>query len=261
MIVQNLARKIISLLISLGLKEREARLYYLLLSRGEKGAGELANLSRIPQSHVYSLLKSMYDRGVIEILEGEWKRYRAVSLATAIEKLTSDGERKLISLKNEGMRIAKQLGERELVEFKPISRSIDVEGRAIEMIQAAKKDILCITSAEVLLKNWEKYLYYFIEARARGVKPRIIVQFDGEKIEDLKSLMENDLYIRFFKIENLAEINVLKMLLIDGEEALIGACRMPAGLTSNFGIWTNNGEILMRLKHEFEALWNKTILV
>lgn len=177
---QNLARKIISLLISLGLKEREARLYYLLLSRGERGARELANLSGIPQSHVYSLLKSMFDRGVIEILEGERKKYRAVSLIAAIDKLTSDSERKLISLKNEGMRIAKQLGREEMVEFKPISGSAAVEGKAIEMIQAAKKDILCITSAEVLLSNVEKYLYYLRGARARAVKPRIIAQFNGK---------------------------------------------------------------------------------
>jgi len=246
-------------LISIGLSEREARLYYILLSKGENRAREITNLSGIPQPHVYSLLKSMHGKGLVEILQGEVKKYGAVPIDLAIDKLIGEKERALASLKNKSREIAQKVkvDEKEIdieEESKPISGKKKIVDKSIEMIQAAKREVLCTTSSSELLEYYEKYEPDLKLLRSRGINLRVLT--DGKKIENVKNLIDAGTEIRF-----LTKMYTLRKLIVDEEEALLDVSCIGSGKPWDFGIWTNHEEVVTRLREEFEELWDKAKVI
>jgi sugar-specific transcriptional regulator TrmB len=65
------------LLLRLGLNENEARMYELLLSRGETKARDLLEGSGLGRGNVYNILTSLVARGLAEISPGKQQHYKA----------------------------------------------------------------------------------------------------------------------------------------------------------------------------------------
>ncbi len=147
--------EIISVLISAGMTEREARVYSILLSKGESQASEIANLSKIPQPHIYSILKSMHSKGLVKIILGRKKKFCAIPLKLAIDKLINEKERALVSLRKEGLEIAQKITDGNLAheELKTLKQQM-------EFILAATKTGLDIIDSEFNIRfidpEWAK---------------------------------------------------------------------------------------------------------
>ncbi len=256
--IQILDREIISLLISIGLSEREARLYYVLLSEGENRVREIANLSGVPEPHVYSLLKSMHSKGTVEILQAGVRKYRAIPLDLVVDSLIGEKERALISLKNEGRKIAQSIkvDEKRIqrIEIKLIIGLEDMVKKAMEMLQGVKKDILAITSASMLLTHIE-YLPFWINIKSRGVNLRVLIYPDVKKIERLKPITNAGAQIKFF-----TQKNVHHKLIVDESVALIYVNCEEQIKPLDFGFWTNHNEIAKRSMEKFEELWDQATI-
>lgn len=246
--------EIFSLLKSLGLSEREARIYFALLSKGEKRASDISSSTGIPQPHVYSILKSARGKGVVEMLEGGAKKYRAVPLTLVIDRLIGEKERALVSLKKSSQEVAKKIQVSEkgvyIGELKPIIGKIDLEKRVIEMIQDAKKEILGIGTSSSLINHTE-YLPFWRNLRSRGVKVRFLTKFDADKIEKIKPFIDAGTEIRFSN-----KWNISVKLIVD-DEALFDVSFEEPEKPWDLRIWTNHKEIVKEARQRFEECWEK----
>ncbi|HHJ53306.1 MAG TPA: TrmB family transcriptional regulator, partial [Caldithrix abyssi] len=68
-------KKIISHLRTLGFTQYEAQVYVALLQQANVTGYELAKLSGVPASKIYSTLNKLIDREIILVIDGEPKKY------------------------------------------------------------------------------------------------------------------------------------------------------------------------------------------
>lgn len=69
--------KILGALKSCGLTEYESKAYFTLLLSGRSMVWELSRRSAVPQSKIYSVIDSLVDRGLVDVVEGKPKSAQA----------------------------------------------------------------------------------------------------------------------------------------------------------------------------------------
>ena len=73
----------------LGLSNYEARVFFALQRLGDATAKEIHDEAGVPRSQVYGAAEELVERGIAEVRQSTPKRYRAVSLDAARERLTA----------------------------------------------------------------------------------------------------------------------------------------------------------------------------
>lgn len=63
------ADRIVRTLMSCGLTEYESKVYFTLLLTGRSKVGALPKPSSVPQSKVYWTIQSLYDKGLVDVIE------------------------------------------------------------------------------------------------------------------------------------------------------------------------------------------------
>jgi len=85
---------IINMLLHIGLRKEEAKAYVAILTLGVANATEIAKIARIPRSHIYEVLNSLFERGLIKLVSGNPKRYAITdpnaSLKPLIKRIKSN---------------------------------------------------------------------------------------------------------------------------------------------------------------------------
>ncbi|VVB71840.1 HTH-type sugar sensing transcriptional regulator TrmBL1 [uncultured archaeon] len=74
----------------LGLTEYEAKAYATLVGRGEATAREVHELSGVPRTRIYDILKDLATKGFVEYVEGSPTYYRAVEPDRVMERLRDE---------------------------------------------------------------------------------------------------------------------------------------------------------------------------
>ena len=77
----------VSMLQQLGLTEYQAKVFAALLSRSESTAPELAKLSGVPVTKIYSILKSLENMGFLKSSLTRPKMYRPVDAQVAVDSI------------------------------------------------------------------------------------------------------------------------------------------------------------------------------
>ncbi len=97
----------------LGLSEREARAYLFLLKNGESTAREVSEGTGIPISKVYSVLKSLEEKGWVTVERSSRPaRYAPVNPEVAVERaVEQELERKREELEDQARRALRELAE------------------------------------------------------------------------------------------------------------------------------------------------------
>jgi len=74
----------------LGLTEYEAKAYAALAGIGEATAREVHDLSGVPRTRIYDILRDLSEKGFVEFVQGSPSCYRAVEPDHVIERLRDD---------------------------------------------------------------------------------------------------------------------------------------------------------------------------
>src|SRR5205814_8780999 len=81
-------------LMKLGLTEYEARIYVVLTKMGPRNASEISFLGKVPRPKTYGAIRGLESKGLLRIVPGKPKRYRAVShnnmLVTLFDKINKE---------------------------------------------------------------------------------------------------------------------------------------------------------------------------
>ena len=101
----------LSLLLEYGLSEYQARVYLALLEFPSLPAGALAKAAQIPRNRLYEVLEELQGMGLVEIILGETRSYRAhpltvyLSLNYLSEQSLAEGSQVRLRLLPERMKV------------------------------------------------------------------------------------------------------------------------------------------------------------
>lgn len=77
-------------LVDLGFTEYEARCFVALTQLSEGTAKEISQIAEVPQSRVHDVAEQLHRRGVVDVQASEPRRYNAVPVDQALDRLRED---------------------------------------------------------------------------------------------------------------------------------------------------------------------------
>lgn len=163
----------------LGLAENEAKIYEILLLKGETKARDLLEDSGLSRGNVYNMLTSLTARGFIQVTEGKQQTYR-VTDPTKLSTLVDERKRGIERLDAEFKEILPHmLSTFSLTTGRPTVRVFEgIEGseEAIMDSLEAKNGICAYLDVTALRGDFAEINKRYIKKRiAKGVLKRIIV--------------------------------------------------------------------------------------
>lgn len=186
-----------------GLTRQEANIYVCLCQNGELTGYEVAKLTGISRSNVYSGLCALTDKGAAYLAEGNSSKYVAVP----IKEFCENKIRSLNKEKDELIRNIPSMKKQE-IGYITITGSRNIWDKIVTMISEAEKRIYFSASLSVIEKLEQEFL--------KGLQKNIKLVFitDGE-LENSTLLKESICYIADARGNNIR-------LIIDSEFALTG---------------------------------------
>jgi len=153
----------------LGLAENEAKIYEILLLKGETKARDLLEESGLSRGNVYNMLTSLTSRGFIQVIEGKQQTYR-VSDPAKLSSLVEERKRGIERLDAEFKEtLPRMLSTFSLTTGRPTVRMFE----GIEGSEEALMDSLEAKTGICTYLDLGSIRGDFAEANARYVKRRV----------------------------------------------------------------------------------------
>ncbi|HWG89476.1 MAG TPA: helix-turn-helix domain-containing protein [Candidatus Thermoplasmatota archaeon] len=181
---------------ALGLTEYQARAYLALLDLGVAPAKDVASLSRVPKSKIYSTLDQLHDKGLIDIIPEHPKRYRVLNIELYLSELVNDYQGRLGYIRDRKSEIVGEFSPRgdvsleERGSFSVLKGRRNVETKIQEMLLRATERVLVYGTA-MTPRRLVHVLDALQEATGRGVAVTLVAPATPENEESLRRLAKH----------------------------------------------------------------------
>lgn len=254
----------------LGLTQYEASVYIALLGSGPLEARETAKRADVPTGRIYDALHSLADRGMVEILQGRPKRFRALQPSVALDELLSNKrvqlDRRFDEMTREAARLENELAPKAHEEARPEFKvSVGEEtGRAFlaTQLSRARETIDISMRFEFKLEPRDVDVFRALaKAVERGVQVRAVLPNDGldralespmatEILEVLGPHLGEGLSVR------LSSQELVPFTVLDGQGATL-AVKNPLDPERYFAfVFVHDPPFAEDLTQRFESLWD-----
>ena len=131
-----------------GLTEYEARTYLALLQLGVASARDVANLSRVPRTKIYSVLDDLHAKQLAEIIPERPKKYGVVPFDTYLRTFEREYKAKLAKIEEDKKTLMAAFASREAPgaekagSFQVLKGRKNVLNRKYEMVGRAAAEVL-----------------------------------------------------------------------------------------------------------------------
>jgi len=233
-----------------GLSEYEAKAYLALTVHGPLPASSVSEISRIPQSKIYEVLKSLSSKCLAEYWNGKPLKYKATEPLFALRKMLNQKKMKIDSLKEKSNLLLKELKPFKENGFSLWSSKGKIAWleKAAEMLTRAKHFGFATTSdfSRNPLLDEE-----FLHALKKGVKIKML---------GISSLDEAKKARALWYLKQGTEIRILPLNIqtafgvTDDNEVCI---RIDNNSLDSYVIWSNNPALVSIFKKYFKELWLK----
>lgn len=207
---------------SLGLTTSEARVYLALLQTTEAKASEVAQASKVPRGRIYDVLDRLHGRGLVEVVPATPRRYRAVPLASFLEKRrealraqTEEVERNLKTLASQFTPQARESPE-STGEFLVYRKRRAVMRKMREMIERATHEVLITSSEGGAIRDSRAFLASYEDRAGAGVDLKMSCNVTERNLEAIQALQ------KFVQVRH-QEVGDTRasILVVDAEEVLL----------------------------------------
>jgi len=254
-------------LTDLGISEREAKLYLVMLEYGEVTANEMHRLTGIQRSKIYSILSRMVVHGLSsERIEGRNRFFTALNpkivKATLQREWDSEHANRVDKANSifdtlEESFIAHQSGP-SLQSIELIRNPGNIHNRFLQLINESKKDIVAFNRppfAASTKKSIEVQNTAQLEAMERGVKIRAIIGLEDVKDRnfDYEKIHKNDLL-------RVTSHLPVKLFIFDIEKVFIGLPSNVQGSFNNFTMmYVDDPGFAELCNISFEEIWTNAL--
>lgn len=154
----------LSLLLEYGLSEYQARVYLALLEFPSLPAGALAKAAQVPRNRLYEVLEELQGLGLVEIILGETRSYRAHPLTVYLDRSVAELKERMDRIEGQKSYLAAafqppalaesgdlEAGQtRVLLTRRAVAREID------RIVDGAKESLVAVGSEG----GWERILHH-----------------------------------------------------------------------------------------------------
>jgi HTH-type transcriptional regulator, sugar sensing transcriptional regulator len=239
----------------MGLTDYESKVYLSLASQISADAFEISDKSGVPRSRTYDVLKSLHNKGFVDITRGKPLKYTVVPPQEVFEKSRQNIREQL----DEGESELKTIYENQIPKFQApiwlIYGTDKIVKKEIEIIARAK-DSLHIVAGLMFQDEIPKLTDSLQKSLKRGVQTRIISAqssiTDGEKIDIYQGLNELDCEIKTFQIP------YLKAIIRDKKEMLLVFSKFTDDNVisqSAIGVWNQYTEFVETITDLYNVVW------
>ena len=220
--------QIISLLVDLGMSERESKVYFALLNKSKATATDLQRISGIPQNKIYEVVNSLLRKGYCaERKEGRNRIFEIVnpqiSLSSDFQKLDERlKQSKEIKEEINHLYSMADISSNPLDSFEVIHGNDNIHYKYCELVRKTNEELIGFGRRPYAFNTPEKSKEQNSEEEKmleRGGKQRWIYEIDLEKdmaiLEELKYLEKKGLNVK------IAETLPLKMMIFDRKTLFI----------------------------------------
>lgn len=231
-----------------GMSEYEAKAYLALTIHGPLSASSVSDFSKIPQSKIYEVLKSLVAKCLAEYWNGKPLRYRSVEPLFALKKMFNQKRMKIESLKEKANSLIKEL--------KPVKENgfglwtskgkVACLEKAAEMISKAKKFGFATTSH---FSRYPSLDSAYVNALKKGVKIKML---GTSKLDEARKARAS-WYLKQGADIRILPSNIQTTLgIVDNNEVCI---RVDNSSLDSDVMWSNNPALVNVFKTYFKELW------
>jgi len=157
---------------SLGLSNKEVKIYLANLQLGSNLVQQIANFAGLNRTSAYDLLKSLEQKGFVSYTIQSGKKFYTATKPNKIINLLKERENLVKKILPELNSISESVGKRPKVE---VYTGKDGIKTIFEQILSEAKEFSCMASKEQMLKLFEFYFPHFVERRKKNkIKVRLI---------------------------------------------------------------------------------------
>jgi len=163
-----------------GLTEYEARTYLALLHLGVASARDVANLSRVPRTKIYSVLDDLHAKQLAEIIPERPKKYGVVPFDTYLRQFEREYKAKLAKIEEDKKFLMAAFagkdapGADKAGNFQVLKGRKNVLNRKYEMVGRADREILEM-GTEFSAVRMGYYMPLLRERARMGARLRLLV--------------------------------------------------------------------------------------
>jgi len=245
---------------ALGLTVYEIKTFKALVEGKTLTADEIHQLTEIPTPRIYDTIDSLEKKGLVEVITGRPKRFKAVDIESGMKNFLThkkkEFEVEFESIEETTLEILAYLSQLtikpdELLEA--YSSLKEMENKTLEIINSASNNIAIFTN---VFYWFDKVSETLVRAIHRGVDVRVIMTTIDEKAEKIAK----DLLKLGVKVKHIQEEGVLvRGTLVDRGQVVFVIWVSPK--TGEKYIYrphfSSNSGIIELFSNNFEYLWNK----
>ncbi len=235
-----------------GLSEYEAKAYLALTLHGPLTASGVTEKSKIPQSKVYGILKSLSGKFLVESWNGKPIKFKAIEPSIGLKKVLDRKKMVIANLREKTELILEQIKplkgfETENFGLWSSSGKIACMEKAAEMLSRAKEFGFATTSR---FSRYPPLDSTYIDALKKGIKIRML---GTSKLDEARRARAT-WYARQGAEIRIITMNVHPIIgIVDDKEVSI---RLNDSDAPDM-IWSNNPALISVFKTYFEDLWKK----
>lgn len=236
----------------LGLSEKEASIYLILIEYKDKTASELAKLAKESRTNVYMIIDRLSDMKLVSEDDSKVKRFNAVD-PNRLSGLLLERQQELKTINSELRSVLPDLSSKyRLAHHKPgVVYREGLEGfiESLKDIERTGEEVLIIPShtAENNTEAFSVLRKALFARKAKGVKSRAILQEGGRKYREIKDWPKRGIEVRF-----------LGERYYEGEAVIYGdKCLFTAYEPELINTIITNAVIAKTMRALFENIWEQ----
>lgn len=245
-----------------GLTEYEARTYLALLHLGVASARDVANLSRVPRTKIYSVLDDLHAKQLAEIIPERPKKYGVVPFDSYLRQFEREYKAKLQKIEEDKKLLMSAFAAKDAPgadkagSFQVLKGRKNVLNRKYEMVGRAATEVLEM-GTEFSAVRMGYYMPLLKERARMGARMRLLVPVtdaNRENVEEFGSFGE----VR----SNPGKSPGSVILVIDESEVLI--CHYVPDDEHLFkgediAIWSDDRAIVRDMKATIQSQWEGAV--
>jgi HTH-type transcriptional regulator, sugar sensing transcriptional regulator len=241
-----------------GLTEYQARAYLTLLDLGAATASQVSPLSKVPRTRIYTTMRQLHQKGLVQILPETPLRYEPVPFEAYLKTLAEElrSRAKQIDTGQESLArefaIIAQAEPESAGRFEAIYGRKNVRERLLRMYATAAREVIGIGTTKSPGRILGAFRPDLVERASRGVRLKYAFCFTPENRDDVRTLL------RHAQVRHIDFRMPVYMHVVDGKEFLMSH-PIPDDDSSYRGddiaIWTNDPAIAGAMSEMSERIW------
>lgn len=243
-----------------GLTEYEARTYLALLDLGVASARDVANLSRVPRTKIYSVLDDLHQKQLAEIIPERPKKYAVVPFDQYLRTFEREYKAKLAKIEEDKKLLmeafaAKELpGQEKAGSFHVLKGRKNVLNRKYEMVSRADREVLEM-GTEFSAVRMGYYMPLLRERAREGTKLRLLAPITENNEENV------DEFSRIGEVRNNPGKSPGSVIMVIDDSEVLISHYVPDDehlfKGEDVAIWSDDKAIVRDMKHTILSHWEK----